>query len=244
LHDVGHVAWEVKLQVNEWQQVVVYTHRRIRSYITEAYRHVSIGNEANSHITTSPLRQQPRRSMFTENPNSVYKSSFKVTSSRQHQTPSSKPISRLKYPLQSAQPLHVIQFHTLPCNCTTTSTTMYLTMLPLLALTSLALAAPFEQTCATVNSSAMACAELYNTTDCSGPATLLISISPRPFCFNFWVEGSGSINVRKGASYAAFSWADCKNEPDFLTGPRWKAVPQGCEGFKRTGMVESWNALP
>lgn len=121
---------------------------------------------------------------------------------------------------------------------------MYATIIPLLALTSLTLAVPFEQTCATVNSSAMACAELYNTTDCSGPATLLISISPRPFCFNFWAEGSGSINVRKGASYAAFSRADCKTEPEFLTGPRWKGVPQNCEGFKRTGMVVSWNALP
>ncbi|KAF2702629.1 hypothetical protein K504DRAFT_508747 [Pleomassaria siparia CBS 279.74] len=121
---------------------------------------------------------------------------------------------------------------------------MYFSILPLLAFTyltsALAIAiGPIEPSCATIDPSVTVCAEVFNSTDCSGPTTLVTGKG----CHILYTEGAGSIQVHRGSALAGFKNDACRGEFEILAGPKWKKLPQGCESIRNKNMIKSWNGL-
>lgn len=109
-------------------------------------------------------------------------------------------------------------------------------LLTLLSLAPLTLSRTLEPTCAITNASV--CAEVYNTTDCTGLVTVVTGAG----CHNIFAIGGGSINVRKGSVFAGFRHEECRGDFELLAGPRWKETDQGCEKITSKNTIKSWNA--
>ncbi|KAF2793158.1 hypothetical protein K505DRAFT_386319 [Melanomma pulvis-pyrius CBS 109.77] len=106
----------------------------------------------------------------------------------------------------------------------------------LLSLVALTFCRNLESSCAITDASV--CAEVYNTTDCTGLVTVVIGAG----CHNIIAISGGSINVRKGSVFAGFRHEECRGDFELLTGPRWKETDQGCEKITSKNTIKSWNA--
>jgi hypothetical protein len=97
----------------------------------------------------------------------------------------------------------------------------------------------FHKSCDHEDPSVLVCAEVYNTTDCSGHAVILTGT----VCQNTTFCYQGSIHVKRGGAFAGFTYGGCQYAPDVLAGPLWRNEDQGCQKFGVKKDVKSWRGM-